>query len=205
MKACLLRKPALVETNSLDFCDTPKPEPDEGAVVVHIRACGVCRTDLHVVEGELTPRLSPVIPGHQIVGVIEIAGARVTRLRVGDRVGVAWLRRTCGVCEYCRAGKENLCENAVFTGYTAPGRYAEYVAAPEAFVYKIPNEFLDVQATPLLCAGIIGYRALRLSGIQPGGRLGFYGFGPATRSMRRLRSSIAPSFSRPRARLCRPP
>lgn len=179
MKACRLRKPAPVETNPLDFGDGPKPEPGEGEVLVHVRACGVCRTDLHVVEGELAPRLSPVIPGHQVVGVIEKAGVGVTRLRVGDRVGVAWLHWTCGVCEYCRAGKENLCENATFTGYTAAGGYAEFVTAPEAFAYRIPDEFSDLQAAPLLCAGIIGYRALRLSGIQPGGRLGFYGFGAA--------------------------
>lgn len=179
MKACLLRKPASVETNPLDFGDAPKPEPGEGEVLVHVRACGVCRTDLHVVEGELAPRLSLVIPGHQIVGVVEKVGAGVARLRVGDRVGVAWLHWTCGVCEYCRAGKENLCENATFTGYTAAGGYAEFVTAPEAFAYRIPDEFSDLQAAPLLCAGIIGYRALRLSGIQPGGRLGFYGFGAA--------------------------
>lgn len=179
MNACVLRKPAAVETNPLDFSDVPKPEPGEGEVLVQVRACGVCRTDLHVVEGELPPRLSPVIPGHQIVGVIEKTGAGVTRLRAGDRVGVAWLHRTCGVCEYCRARKENLCENATFTGYTAAGGYAEYVTAPEAFVYVIPNEFSDLHAAPLLCAGIIGFRALRLSGIQPGGRLGLYGFGAA--------------------------
>lgn len=179
MKACLLRKPAPIETNPLDYGDTPKPEPGEGELLVRVRACGVCRTDLHVVEGELAPRLSPVIPGHQIVGVVEKACAGAARLHVGDRVGVAWLHRTCGVCEYCRAGEENLCENATFTGYTAAGGYAEYVTAPEAFVYRIPDEFSDRQAAPLLCAGIIGFRALRLSGIKRGGRLGFYGFGAA--------------------------
>ena len=148
-------------------------------MLVQVGACGVCRTDLHVVEGELPPRKSPVVPGHQIVGRIERVGDGVTRFRAGDRVGIPWLHRTCGVCEYCRAGKENLCDNAAFTGYVVDGGYAELALAPEKFAYPIPNGFPDEQAAPLLCAGIIGFRSLRLSGIQPGQRLGFYGFGAA--------------------------
>jgi alcohol dehydrogenase, propanol-preferring len=146
---------------------------------VRVSACGVCRTDLHVVEGELPPRKSPVIPGHQIVGIVDKLGKDANRFAPGARVGIAWLHKTCGVCEYCRAGRENLCDNATFTGYTVDGGYAEFAVAPESFVYPIPEGFPDDQAAPLLCAGIIGYRSLRLSGIQPGGRLGFYGFGAA--------------------------
>ena len=148
-------------------------------MLVRVRACGICRTDLHVVEGELPTRKSPVIPGHQVVGVIEAAGACAGQMAAGTRVGVAWLHRTCETCRYCRAGKENLCENAEFTGYTVDGGYAEYIVAPERFVYPIPEPFTDLQAAPLLCAGIIGFRCLRLSGIERGGRLGIYGFGAA--------------------------
>jgi propanol-preferring alcohol dehydrogenase len=168
-----------VKTNPLEYGDVPTPEPAADEVLVRVRACGVCRTDLHVVEGELPPRKTPVIPGHQIVGVIEQMGERARRFRTGDRVGIAWLHRTCGACEYCRSGKENLCERASFTGYTDDGGYAEYAAAPEAFVYPIPASFADLDAAPLLCAGIIGFRSLRLSGIETGGRLGLYGFGAA--------------------------
>jgi propanol-preferring alcohol dehydrogenase len=156
-----------------------KPVPAAGEVLVRVNACGVCRTDLHVVEGELAPRKSPVIPGHQVVGRIEALGEGAGRFRIGDRVGIAWLHKTDGVCEYCRAGKENLCEHATFTGWMADGGYAEYAVAPEAFVYAIPESFRDLEAAPLLCAGIIGFRALRLSAIERGGRLGFYGFGAA--------------------------
>ena len=148
-------------------------------MLVRVSACGVCRTDLHVVEGELAPRKSPVIPGHQVVGVIEQLGEGARRFRVGDRVGIPWLHETDGVCEYCRSGKENLCGAATFTGYMVDGGYAEYAVAPEAFVYPIPASFSDLDAAPLLCAGIIGFRALRLSEIGPGGRLGIYGFGAA--------------------------
>src|SRR5881409_1578094 len=125
MKACLLRSPAAIETNPLAFADVKTPEPGKGEVLVRARVCGVCRTDLHVIEGELPPRKSPVIPGHQAVGVVAETGEQASRLRVGDRVGVPWLHRTCGACEYCRAGKENLCENATFTGYMVDGGYAE--------------------------------------------------------------------------------
>ena len=179
MKACLLRAPAPVSTNPLALSDVAAPRPSEGQVLVRVSACGVCRTDLHVVEGELPPRKSPVIPGHQVVGAIEQLGEGAGRFRIGDRVGIAWLHETDGVCDYCRSGKENLCAAATFTGYTVDGGYAEYAVAPEAFVYPIPESFSDLDAAPLLCAGIIGFRALRLSDVGPGKRLGVYGFGAA--------------------------
>jgi len=179
MKACLLYSPAKVESNPLQLVDAPDPVPTGEEILVRVADCGVCRTDLHVVEGELPPRKSPVIPGHQVVGRVERVGSEVSRLHVGDRVGIPWLHHTCGVCEYCRAGKENLCDNATFTGYVVDGGFAEYALAPEKFVYRIPEQVSDEQAAPLLCAGIIGFRSLRLSGIQPGGKLGFYGFGAA--------------------------
>jgi propanol-preferring alcohol dehydrogenase len=179
MKACLLNAPARIETNPLQFSDVPVPTPAKGEVLLRVHACGVCRTDLHVIEGELPPRKSPVIPGHQVVGVVEKQGNGSHRFAVGTRVGVAWLHHTDGVCAYCRANEENLCDNPTFTGYSVDGGYAEYIVAPEDFVYAIPEGFADEQAAPLLCAGIIGFRSLRLSGIEPGGRLGFYGFGAA--------------------------
>lgn len=179
MKACLLHAPAPASKNPLELAEIPKPQPEGGQVLVRVRACGVCRTDLHVVEGELPPRKSPVVPGHQVVGIVEQMGERAHRFRMGDRVGIPWLHETCGQCEYCRSGRENLCERATFTGYVVDGGYAEYALVPEAFVYPIPESFADLDAAPLLCAGIIGFRALRLSGIKPGGRLGLYGFGAA--------------------------
>jgi len=179
MRACLLESPAPVEQNPLASQDVPVPEPGPGEVLVRVAACGVCRTDLHVVEGELPPRKRPITPGHQVVGTVERSGPQATRFQPGARVGVAWLHRTCGVCEYCRSGRENLCPDAIFTGYTVNGGYAEYIVAPETFVYPIPEGFSDMAAAPLLCAGIIGFRSLRLSGIQRGGALGLYGFGAA--------------------------
>jgi len=179
MKACVLHAPAAIETNPLEYADVATPQPKSGEVLVRTCACGVCRTDLHVIEGELPARKSPVIPGHQVVGVVQQHGEDARRFRIGDRVGIAWLHRTDGTCEYCRSGAENLCDNPVFTGYSVDGGYAEYVVAPEDFVYAIPEGFPDEQAAPLLCAGIIGFRSLRLSGIKAGGRLGFYGFGAA--------------------------
>jgi alcohol dehydrogenase, propanol-preferring len=157
----------------------PILNPGKGEVLVRVHACGVCRTDLHVIEGELPPRKSPVIPGHQVVGVVEKLGEVSRRYAIGARVGVAWLHHTDGVCEYCRMGEENLCDAPTFTGYSVDGGYAEYVVAPEDFVYAIPEGFTDLQAAPLLCAGIIGFRCLRLSEIKAGGKLGFYGFGAA--------------------------
>ncbi len=179
MKACLLRVPARIETNPLALRDVPTPEPAAGEVLVRVSYCGVCRTDLHIVEGELKPRKSPVIPGHQVVGKVERLGEGARKFRIGARIGVAWLHHTDGTCEYCRGGTENLCDSPAFTGYTVDGGYAEYIVAPEDFVYAIPEGFSDQQAAPLLCAGIIGFRSLRMTGIKPGGKLGFYGFGAA--------------------------
>jgi alcohol dehydrogenase, propanol-preferring len=179
MKACVLHSTARIESNPLAFEDAKVPQPGADEVLVRVSACGVCRTDLHVIEADLVPRKTPVIPGHQVVGVVEKTGALVGQFKPGDRVGIAWLHRTCGRCEYCRAGKENLCDNAEFTGYTVDGGYAEYALSAERFTYRIPEGFPDLQAAPLLCAGIIGFRSLRLSGVERGGRMGFYGFGAA--------------------------
>src|SRR5258707_3388661 len=179
MKACLLQAPAPIESNPLVLADVPTPTPTKGEVFVRVSYCGVCRTDLHVIEGELIPRKSPVIPGHQVIGTIEKLGPGANRFPVGSRVGIAWLHRTDGTCDFCRSGAENLCDHPAFTGYTVDGGYAEYAVAPEDFIYAIPEQFPDEQAAPLLCAGIIGFRSLRLSGIKPGGKLGFYGFGAA--------------------------
>ncbi len=179
MKACVLHAPAPIESNPLAFENCATPRPGKGEVLVRVHACGVCRTDLHVIEGELPPRKSPVIPGHQVIGVIEKQGEGAQRFPVGARVGIPWLHKTDGTCEYCRSGAENLCDHPTFTGYTVDGGYAEHIIAPEDFVYTIPEGFPDEQAAPLLCAGIIGFRCLRVSGIKPGGRLGFYGFGAA--------------------------
>lgn len=179
MKACLLHAPAPAATNPLEFTDAPVPEPGKGEVLLRVSCCGVCRTDLHVVEGELPPRKSPLIPGHQVVGIVRKLGEGAHRFAPGARVGVPWLHSTDLTCEFCRSGRENLCDQPTFTGYTVDGGYAEYAVAPEAFVYPIPESFPDEQAAPLLCAGIIGFRCLRLSGIGRGGRLAFYGFGSA--------------------------
>ncbi len=150
-------------------------------MLVRVRACGVCRTDLHVVEGELEQRKSSLIPGHQVVGTVQAVGPGVSEFRGGERVGVAWLHQTCGACRSCRSARENLCELAEFTGWTRDGGFAELVVAPAAFVYRLPAGFDDVQAAPLLCAGIIGYRCLRQCSVPDwrGARLGIYGFGAA--------------------------
>ena len=177
MRAMILREPRSVEENPLVSVDLAAPEPAPGQVRLRVRACGVCHTDLHLVEGEIpTPRL-PVVPGHQIVGRVDALGEGVTRFVVGDRAGVPWLYSTCGQCDYCQRGLENLCDSARFTGQHVDGGFAEYMVVPADFAYSLPAGFPDDQAAPLLCAGIIGYRSLRLSEIEPGGRLGLYGFG----------------------------
>src|SRR5215475_2887494 len=181
MKACVLRSPAPAGDRPLNYVEVKTPIPGPYEVLVRVKACGVCRTDLHVVEGDLPQRLSPVIPGHQAVGQVAVSGSAAAPLAIGERVGIAWLRRTCGACRFCRASKENLCERAEFNGWTANGGFAEYVVAPADFVYLLPEGFDDLEAAPLLCAGIIGYRSLRLTGIEnwKGMRLGIYGFGAA--------------------------
>jgi len=177
MRAMILDKPAQVESTPLVLRDLPVPEPGPGEMLVRIDACGVCRTDLHVVEGELPPHRQPIIPGHEIVGRVERLGPGCSHSQVGDRVGVAWLHRSDGHCEYCRKGSENLCESPIFTGYDVNGGYAEYMVAREDFSYPLPAGVDDATLAPLLCAGIIGYRALKRSEVKPGERLGLYGFG----------------------------
>lgn len=183
MKACILENPSPVENYPLKYTEVAVPEVQENEVLLKVSACGICRTDLHVCEGELAPRRSPVIPGHQIVGAIEKLGEAVKGLEIGQRVGIAWLHKACGKCVYCLKGKENLCELAEFTGWTRDGGYAEYAVAPADFVCPLPENFSDLQAAPLLCAGIIGYRALKLTNLAEkdwkGARLGIYGFGAA--------------------------
>lgn len=177
MKAMQLNQAARVGTAPLVAAEVDLPQPSPGQVRLKIHTCGVCHTDLHIVEGDLVlPRL-PTIPGHQVVGVVDAVGEAVTRRQPGDRLGVPWLYRTCGQCRYCRAGKENLCENICFTGLHADGGFAEYMVVDEEFAYPIPAVFSDTEAAPLLCAGVVGYRSLRLSRVQPGQRLGLYGFG----------------------------
>ena len=173
----VLDQSADADTGPLQRRDVPMPEPGPGQIRVRVRICGVCRTDLHIVEGDLPLVKRPIIPGHETVGIVDKAGTGVRSVKEGDRVGIAWLQNTCRECEFCRGGRENLCAKAVFSGYHVHGGYAEYALVPETFAYPIPPVFSDDEAAPLLCAGIIGYRALRLSGVQPGQRLGMYGFG----------------------------
>jgi propanol-preferring alcohol dehydrogenase len=177
MQAMLLRAQAPISTAPLSAVELTRPEPDPGEVRVRVRACATCRTDLHVIEGDLPPRRLPLIPGHQAVGIVDALGPGAARFRPGDRVGIAWLRQTCGACRFCASGRENLCEASTYTGWSHDGGYAGYACVPEAFAYPIPEVFRDVEAAPLLCAGIIGYRALRRSQVPRGGRLGLYGFG----------------------------
>jgi len=177
VRAQQLAAAAPIATRPLAAVDRPDPMPDDREVRVRVHACGCCRTDLHVVEGDLDlPRL-PVVPGHQVVGVVDALGPGCTRLLVGDRVGVAWLHRTCGVCEFCRRGEENLCVAAEFTGWTVDGGYADAVVVPEDFAVRLPDGLDDLAAAPLLCAGVIGYRALRRAEVQPGERVALLGFG----------------------------
>ncbi len=177
MKAMVLKGPADAGHSPLVLEDFPTPTPASDQVRVRVQVCGVCRTDLHIVEGDLPPAKRPVIPGHEVVGTVDMVGKDVRSVKEGDRVGFAWLQHTCGRCEFCLDHQENLCLQARFTGYHVDGGYAEYAVAPENYAYPIPGTLTDDEAAPLLCAGIIGYRALRLSGVKPGQRLGLYGFG----------------------------
>jgi len=177
MKAMVLEKGAPIESKPLTLREVVEPQPGARQVRLKVEACGICHTDLHEIEAELSLPKLPLIPGHQVVGCIDKLGAGVGHLRLGARAGLAWLGSTCGKCDCCRSGKENLCPQARFTGYHFDGGYAEYVLAEADHVYPIPGKMAAAAAAPLLCAGIIGYRALRLSGIQKGERLGLYGFG----------------------------
>jgi propanol-preferring alcohol dehydrogenase len=174
MRALAVHGQAPIERAPLVLEERDIPTPARGEILVKVSACGICRTDLHVIEGDLPLVASPIVPGHQVVGRVVTGG---TRLRPGDRVGIAWLRWTCGECGYCTTGRENLCERARFTGWHEDGGYADYALVPEAFAYPLPDALSDAEAAPLLCAGIIGYRALRMSAVPAGGRLGIYGFG----------------------------
>ncbi len=177
MRAAVLEQQRPAEESPLRICEVPRPEPVTNQIRVKVKCCGVCHTDLHTVEGDIPAHRLPVILGHQIVGVVEKLGFGASAFKVGDRVGIPWLHRTDGTCSWCKCGMENLCEQAEFTGYDSDGGYAEYAVVDEAFAYRIPPQFTDENAAPLLCAGIIGYRAFRLSGAQAGDRIGLYGFG----------------------------
>jgi propanol-preferring alcohol dehydrogenase len=177
MRAQVLRAPAPADTRPLELVERPLPEPRAGEVRVKVSACGCCRTDLHVVEGDLELPLLPVTPGHQVVGTVDALGAGSTRFSLGDRVGVTWLHRTDGECGYCRRGEENLCESADFTGWTVDGGYADALTVPQDFAVTLPDALDDLEAAPLLCAGVIGYRALRRAEVQPGDRVALLGFG----------------------------
>jgi alcohol dehydrogenase, propanol-preferring len=177
MRAWSVAAPGPVEEGGLRFVAQPVPEPGDDELLVHVRACGVCRTDLHVAEGDLPVHRPGVTPGHEVVGVVAGLGAAVRGFETGERVGAAWLRWTDGTCAYCVRGSENLCPASRYTGWDADGGYAEYTVVPAAFAYRLPGGLDDVALAPLLCAGIIGHRALRRASLPPGGRLGLYGFG----------------------------
>lgn len=177
MQAMLLERIAAIDTAPLRLVDVAPPAPAAGQVRLKVRCCAICRTDLHVIEGDLPQQRLPIVPGHQVVGVVDALGPGAGRFTIGARVGIAWLRHTCGHCVYCEAAQENLCESAEFTGYHADGGYAQYAVVPEDFAYPIPAAFGDAEAAPLLCAGIIGYRALKRCRLPPGGKLALYGFG----------------------------
>lgn len=175
MKAAVLTSPRQASQHPLQIVDLSPPQPGPGQLLLRVRACGLCRTDLHIVEGELPPRLPRVIPGHQIVG--EVAGGATAELPLGARVGVSWMGGSDGLCWYCRHGMENLCDAPTFTGYTVNGGYAQYAVARADWVFPLPTELDDLHAAPLLCAGIIGFRSLRVASVQPGDRVGLFGFG----------------------------
>ncbi|OLZ61194.1 alcohol dehydrogenase [Streptomyces sp. IMTB 2501] len=177
MRAWVVDRPRPIEEDPLRLVEKPVPVPEDDELLVRVRACGVCRTDLHVIEGDLPVHRPGVTPGHEVVGVVEGFGAAVRDFTVGERVGVAWLRRTDGNCTYCRRRSENLCPASLYTGWDADGGYAEYTTVPAAFAHRLPGELDDIALAPMLCAGIIGYRALRRALLPPGGRLGLYGFG----------------------------
>jgi alcohol dehydrogenase, propanol-preferring len=177
MQAWAVDQPGPVDGDPLVRIDRTVPNPGPGEVRLRVRVCGVCRTDLHLTEGDLLPRRPRVTPGHEVVGIVDQLGPGSNRWRVGDRLGVPWLAHTCGTCAFCVSGRENLCVAPRFTGWDVDGGYAPYVVVDEAYAYALPGEFDDVEAAPLLCAGIIGYRALRRSNLPEGGRLGLYGFG----------------------------
>ena len=177
MRAWVVEKPGPVESGPLQLTERPVPEPGRGELLIRVRCCGVCRTDLHVTEGDLEPHLQGVTPGHEVVGEVVAAGPGAARFGPGDRVGAAWLAGTDGSCRFCRRGQENLCPRSVYTGWDINGGYAEYLVAADGYVHPLPRGFSDAEMAPLLCAGIIGYRALKRAEVPPGGSLGIWGFG----------------------------
>ena len=177
MRAWVVERPGPVAKGSVVGVRRIRPEPGPGEVLLEVTACGLCRTDLHLAEGDLPPRMPGTVPGHQVVGRVVASGPDQHRFGEGDRVGAAWLRGTCGRCRWCRSGAENLCPDSTYTGWNADGGLAEYVTVPAAFGYRLPDDLPDQSVAPLLCAGIIGYRALRRARLPAGGRLGLYGFG----------------------------
>ena len=189
MRAMVLHKPSSSEAHPLSLEDVKKPEPRVNEVVVQVDKCGVCRTDLHIVEGDLAPQVPAIIPGHEIVGQVTEKGHDVRTLSVGDLVGIPWLHHTCGRCEYCITGRENLCDNKVFTGYTVNGGYAEYAVGEEGYVFRLPSAD-PAKLAPFLCAGIIGYHALKVALPRPGGRIGFFGIGGSAHLALQLASKL---------------
>ncbi len=183
MKAMVLKGQYKIEDLPLKLEDRPVPEPKGNEIRLKISVCGVCRTDLHIVEGELPPHKMPVIPGHQIVGRVDKLGKEAKRYKLGERIGVPWLYKTCGRCKYCKAERENLCENPMFTGYDADGGFAEYVIVKEEFAYPLPENYPDKEVAPLLCAGVIGYQAFKATGLKGGGKIGLFGFGSSAHIM----------------------
>jgi propanol-preferring alcohol dehydrogenase len=177
MRAMVLEKQQKLEYDPLKLKDLPVPEPNASEVRVKISVCGVCRTDLHICEGDLPAHKMPVIPGHQIVGHIDKLGGSSIKYKIGDRVGVPWLYKTCGKCQYCVKRRENLCVDAMFTGYDVDGGFAEYMVAPEDFIYPVPQQYTDPQAAPLFCAGVIGYQSFQAARLETSGKLGLFGFG----------------------------
>jgi alcohol dehydrogenase, propanol-preferring len=177
MKSMLLTRPGPIEEKPLQRAELPVPEPQEAEILIRVLACGACHTDLHTVEGDLPLPKLPLVPGHQVVGRVEKSGPEAHRFKPGERVGVTWFYSSCGSCGFCLQGRENLCLEARFTGYHSDGGYADYLVVPEQSAFPMPPAFSDAEATPLLCGGVIGYRALRLSEVKPGGSLGLYGFG----------------------------
>lgn len=177
MKAMILNKQSPIEEKPLEPVDLPIPTPDDNQILVKVSVCGACHTDLDEVEGRLKPTKSPIVPGHQVVGKVTDKGKAVTKFKIGDRVGITWLYSACGKCDFCQMGNENLCNKAKWTGKDANGGYAEFTVIGEDFAYPIPEQFTDSQAAPLLCAGVIGYRTLRLADITDGQKIGLFGFG----------------------------
>ena len=177
MKAWVVQQPGPLSGRPMRLVERAEPEPATGEVLVAVDSCGVCRTDLHLAEGDLVPRSPSTVPGHEIVGRVQRRGSGADRFEVGERIGIAWLRHTCGSCPACRRGAENLCRESRYTGWDADGGFAEFAVVPEAFAYRLPASWDDEHVAPLLCAGIIGYRALKRADLPPGGRLGIYGFG----------------------------